>query len=144
MSSYDKPLPLVDRQSQPYWEALRANEIRIPRCKQCLRFRMNFDRWCPHCQSDEFEWTKVSGKGAVWSQCEFHRSYFEGFDLPYGVALVRLDVGVLVMTNIIETLYSEIEIGMPVEPVFEPVTSVITLLKFRRARDLERSEVGSS
>lgn len=78
---------------------------------------------------------QVSGRGTVWSACEFHRLYFKGFasELPYAVILVQLEEGPLLYSNLLGLDFDDIRIGMAVEAVFETVTEAVTLLKFRRA-----------
>jgi uncharacterized OB-fold protein len=75
----------------------------------------------------------VSGQGTVWSICEFHKAYFKSFEpaLPYNVALVRLDEGPRMYTNLLGIPYASIKIGMRVEAVFEQVTADVALVKFR-------------
>jgi hypothetical protein len=72
----------------------------------------------------------VSGNGTVWSFCEFHRQYFDGFDVPYNVALVRLDEGPRMYTNLVGVATEDIRCGMRVKAVFEPVDDKVTLVKF--------------
>lgn len=135
MSTYTKPLPLVDAQSRPYWEAARRHELRLPKCDACGALRVQFERWCPRCGSEKSTWNRLSGRGTVWSHCTFHRPYFKQFepDLPYGVALVQLDEGPKLITNIVGIERSGIRIGLQVHAVFEDVTPEVTLIKFRPA-----------
>jgi hypothetical protein len=59
--------------------------------------------------------------------------YFKSFedDLPYGVALVELEEGPRLISNIVGVPREAVDIGMPVEAVFDAVTSEVTLVKFR-------------
>jgi uncharacterized protein len=133
MSEYTKPLPLITPLTQPFWDAARAGRLDVQYCSACGHHRFPPSKVCENCLSEDSRWVSVSGRGTVWSVCEFHRPYFEGFDLPYNVALVRLDEGPRMYTNIIEVPYDRIEIGMRVEAVFEKATETVTLLKFRPA-----------
>ena len=70
----------------------------------------------------------------VESFCTFHKAYWPGFaaDVPYSVVQVRLSNGVRFYSNLVGVDSSKIEIGMPVQAVFEPVDgSDVTLLKFK-------------
>ena len=133
MSTYAKPLPVVDEQSRPYWEAARRHELRLPKCDACGHLRVQFERWCPRCGGETSTWTRMSGRGKVWSHCSFHRNYFKEFeaDLPYGVALVELEEGPRLITNLLGIERTAMRIGMPVEVVFDDVTPEVTLVKFR-------------
>jgi uncharacterized OB-fold protein len=92
---------------------------------------------CVHCQSQGVEPEAVSGRGQVWSFCRVERLFHEGFAdaLPYVVALVELDEqpGVRLLTNIVEVDGAEVEVGMPVEVVFEDRGEVV-LPQFRPGR----------
>ncbi len=132
MSAYAKPLPHVTPLTQPFWDGARAGRLLVQRCGQCGTFRFPPARICHACLSEEVAWVPVSGRGTVWSMCEFHRSYFKGFeaDLPYNVVLVRLEEGPRLYSNLVGLPYERITIGMRVQAVFEPVTEEVTLLKF--------------
>ena len=133
MSEYGKPLPHVTPLTQPFWDAAKAARLVVQQCTNCGRNRFPPAKNCDHCLSDETEWVDVSPFGTVWSVCEFHRAYFKGFepDLPYNVAIVRLDDGPSMYTNLVGIDYHNVEIGMRVQAVFEPVTDTVTLVKFR-------------
>ena len=62
----------------------------------------------------------------------FHRAYFKGFadDIPYAVALIELDEGVKIYSNLVGVPREQIRIGMRVRAVFEKVTDDVTLVKF--------------
>jgi uncharacterized OB-fold protein len=65
------------------------------------------------------------------------QKYFPGFDDPgaYNVALIELDEGPRLFTNLVDCQPDDIRCGMPVEVVFDPVTDEVTLPKFRPAGD---------
>ena len=135
MNSYRKPLPVVDDFGRPFWEATRRREFRLPRCTRCRAFRIQFERWCPACSHDEYEWEALSGRGKVWSHCRFHKAYFPGFEdeMPYGVALVQLEEGPRIISNIVGIAQDSVTVEMPVEAVFDEVTPEVTLVKFKPA-----------
>jgi uncharacterized protein len=136
MSSYSKPLPPIDEHSRPYWDAAKAGYLQLPRCNHCGTFHTYFEPWCNKCGGDGVHWERLSGRGRIWANCRFHRAYFEGFDLPYNVAIVELEEGPRLVTNIVglehDTL-DEMPIGMEVAVVFDAVTPEVTLVKFKPA-----------
>jgi uncharacterized OB-fold protein len=83
--------------------------------------------------STNTEWAAVSGKGQVYSWTIFHYVYHPAYakDIPYNVAIVQLDEGPLLHTNIVECKNEDIYIGMPVEVIFEDVNGETRLPKFR-------------
>src|SRR5207247_1198980 len=90
---------------------------------------------CPRCLSSATEWVRASGWGTVYSFTVTHQNQAPGFreELPYVLAIVELDEGVRMMTNVVGCAPDAVRIGMPVQVVFEDVTAEITLAKFRPA-----------
>lgn len=136
VSDYTKPLPPITEQSKPFWDATRERRLQLPRCDHCGTFHTYFEPWCSHCGKEGVHWESLSGRGRIWANCRFHKVYFPGFaaDSPYNVAMVELDEGPRLMTNIIgipNGSLSEMPIGMQVEAVFVDVTDEVTLVKFR-------------
>lgn len=138
MTAYTKPLPPIDEHSRPFWEAAKAGRLQLPRCNHCGAFHTYFEPWCNKCGKEGVHWEELSGRGRIWANCRFHRVYFPGFEteVPYNVALVELEEGPRLMTNIVGLptgALTEMPIGMPVTAVFDPVTPDITLVKFKAA-----------
>lgn len=130
---YLKPLPVLTDENRPFWDACRAGTLSLQRCGQCAHFRYPISHCCPRCLSSNFAWTPVSGRGSVFSYVIFHRAYHPGFkdDVPYNVALVQLEEGPRMYSNIVGTPNDEVHIGDLVEAVFEPATPDITIPRFR-------------
>ena len=132
---YKKPLPRVDEESRGWWEALARHELYFQRCRDCGTKRFYPRALCPRCLSSSTEWVRASGRGAVYSFTVTHQNQAPGFreELPYVLAIVELDEGVRIMTNVVGCAPDAIRIGMRVEVVFDDVTAEITLPKFRPA-----------
>jgi len=79
------------------------------------------------------EWVKVSGRGKLYTWTTIFQRYHPAFadELPYNVAMVELEEGPRVITNVVECKNDDLHIGMEVEVVFEDVTEEITLPKFK-------------
>jgi uncharacterized OB-fold protein len=82
------------------------------------------------------EWVAVSGKGRVYTWTVFHQVYHPAFknDAPYNVAIIKLDEGPQLISNVTGCELSDIYMDMPVEVVFEKATEDVTLPKFRPVR----------
>ncbi len=134
--TYLKPLPQKDALSAPFWDALHAHALKFQRCEDCSRYAFPPVSHCPGCLSARLAWTPVSGKGKVLAAVTVDHAPIPEFkaDVPYNVALVDLDEGVRVWTNVIGCAPAEVVCDMPVEAVFDDVTLEHTLLKFRPAR----------
>ena len=132
---YNKPLPAINEDTAPYWEYCRKHELRMQKCQQCGYIRFPVSIVCPKCHSLEAEWTKLSGKGKVYSFIVYHQAYHPSYkdDIPYAVAIIQLDEGPRMESNIIGCKMEDIKIDMPVEVSFDDVTDEVTLPKFKPA-----------
>ena len=64
--AWNKPLPHPTEISAPYWEGLKAHEVRIQQCDR--GHSLFFPRThCPTCGSRSLKWSKVSGEGTLYS-----------------------------------------------------------------------------
>lgn len=129
--TYRKPLPLVDEDSQEFWDAAKKHKLLIQSCPKCnTRYHNGFV--CHLCGA-KTEYVEASGKGRVYTWVIFHQKYHASFeaDLPYNVAIVELEEGPLYMTNLVGVKNEEIRLNMPVQVVFDDVTEEISLPKFR-------------
>lgn len=121
------------RSSGPLWDAAKEHELRIQRCAQCHHWLMPPRPMCPQCQSMESEYTAVSGRGAIHSWVTYSESPHPAFGSPHTVVLVDLEEGPRVVSNVVDVAAEDLEIGMPVQVVFEDVDDDLTLYKFERA-----------
>ncbi len=132
---YAKALPVPDPITQGFWDGCRAHELRIQRCNACGTYIHFPAPMCHNCDSMNLGWSKVSGRGTVFSFIIIHQPTIQGFaqDVPYVFAWVELDEQqhLKMPTTIIGCSPREVRIGMRVEVTFEDVTDQITLPKFR-------------
>lgn len=132
MSDYRKPLPKPTPTSLPFWAAARRHELSLQRCGACHKFIYYPRERCPHCFSDRLGWERVSGRGKVYSYTVVRRASSRAFDQPYVLAIVELDEGVR-MTTDIEAAPERVKVGIPVVVHFDDVTPEHTLVKFKPA-----------
>ena len=132
---YAKPLPQQDPVSAPYWSSLREHGVKVQRCEECSRYMVPPASHCPGCLSTRLAWTPLSGKGKVHATVTVEHAPMASFkgDTPYNVALVDLEEGVRVWTNVIGCAPAEVVCDMPVEACYEDATAEFTLLKFKPA-----------
>lgn len=126
-------LPVPDEDSRRFWEGCRMRCLTLPRCTSCGEVIFYPRSVCPECGSEQLEWVELSGKGTVYTFSVVYRppsKFFEG-RTPYVIALVELDEGPRLMSNIVEVNPESVRIGMRVECVFKEVDEKITLPLFR-------------
>ena len=136
MPETSKPIPVVTPALAPFFEAARRGVLTVQRCDSCGRFRFPPRELCPHCLASSASWAPVSGRGEVFSFNVMHQVYHPGFaaEVPYAVAVVQLEEGARMVSNVIGVKPHELKCGMPVEVVFEKLNDEITLPKFRPRR----------
>ena len=128
-----KPKPRPAPESLPYWQAAREHRLALPKCDECQKFWFPPSRTCPHCLSTKFSFQNVSGKGKVFSFVTFHRVYRPAFtnDVPYVVALIELDEGPRLLSNIMGVTHEQVRCEMRVEVVFDDYDEEISIPKFK-------------
>ncbi|HJU28046.1 MAG TPA: Zn-ribbon domain-containing OB-fold protein [Candidatus Binataceae bacterium] len=133
MSEYIKPLPKPTATSRPFWDAAKRHQLQLQRCAGCKAFIYYPRDRCPNCFSERLEWTPVSGRGKLYSYTVVRRASTRSFaDKPYVLAIVELDEGARMTTNI-EAPPESVKVGMPVSVYFDDVTPDRTLVKFKPA-----------
>ena len=137
-AGYNKPLPTPSVVSQPFWDAAKEHRLVYQRCRACGA-RVFYPRdVCPgpDCFGvGTLEWVESSGRGWVYSFTVSHQPAHPGFvaDVPYVLAIVELNEGWRMNTNIVNADPKDIAIGSPVEVVWDDVTPEFTLPKFQLA-----------
>jgi uncharacterized OB-fold protein len=86
---------------------------------------------CPSCHSLDHEWVEAIGTGTVYSYSVLHHPQNPAFDYPILAALVDLDEGVRVVTNLVEIAPADVKIGMAVEVTFEATANGAAVPVFR-------------
>lgn len=133
---YRKPLPRLDEENRPFWEACARHELYVQKCRRCGTVLYYPRAFCPEDLSTDLEWIKCSGKGTVYTYTATYQNQSAGFrnTLPYIMAYVELEEGVRMLTNIVDCTPEEVSIGMPVEVAFEDATPEISIPLFRPVR----------
>ena len=130
-----KPIPIMSPLTAPFWEAARKGKLVLQRCVGCKRFQFYPRPSCSHCGSSDVAWAEVSGRGRVYSftiirQVVANVDAFQR-DIPFVVALVELNEGPRLISNIVDCKLEDVHIGMEVEVVFEGTGKEIVLPKFK-------------
>ncbi len=131
--AYEKPLPRPDADTEPFWQGCRQHLLRFQKCGMCGHVRWPPSLICPVCYSEKAEWITASGKGKVHTFAIFHQAYHEAFveKIPYVTAIVALQEGPHILTNIVGCEPDQIECDMPVEVTWENITDDFSLPRFK-------------
>ena len=81
------------------------------------------------------KWEALSGRGKVFSFITFHRAYHPAWEgkTPYVVAMIELDEGPIMMSNVVGVEPAEVKVGDPVTVAYEPIDEAVTIPVFRSA-----------
>ncbi len=137
MSEHGIPLPRPTALSTPYWDGCAEGVLRVQRCTRCSGYVFIPQPVCTHCQAGALEWVESSGRGTLYSFTTVHRPPRPEFEVPYVVAIVELEEGFQMLTNLVECAPDAMRIGMPVEVSFRQMSDEITLPMFRPAEPAE-------
>ena len=130
-----KQLPVPQPESEYYWEKTRQHELWLRKCEDCRQVYFYPRDICPDCFSRNTTWIQSSGKGILHTYAIVHRAAYPAFqdDVPYIIAMVELEGGVRIPTNLVDIKPDPklIKVGMAVEVTYDDVNDKITLPKFR-------------
>ena len=73
--AYTKPLPEPDRDTMPYWDALREGRLVIQQCAACGKLRHYPRPVCDSCYSMDATWRQLSGRGSIHSWTIAHHPF---------------------------------------------------------------------
>ena len=115
-----KAAPLPTPETQPYWDGCAAGELRLQRCTHCDAHYFPPRPFCPDCLSDEVTWEALSGRATLHTYVINHRAA-PGFEAPYAIAVVQLEEGPRLMSNIVdvEQTPEALVLDMALEVTFE-------------------------
>ena len=135
MAEWTKPMPTTSGETRPYWESSRRGQLLIQRCDSCDEYQFYPRGICVSCFTPNIKWVQASGKGTVWTFTITRQNRAPGFaeDVPYVLALVELEEGVKMFTNIIDCPPQDVHIGMPVEVTFRQASDQMTVPYFKPA-----------
>jgi uncharacterized OB-fold protein len=132
-----KPVPVVNPWAKPFWDAAREEKLIYQKCRNC-KTNIFYPRIaCPQCFSDDLDWVEASGRGTIYSCTVVENNAPSAFikDIPYVVAVIKLEEGVQLLSNITGCDPYEVTCDMPVKVVFEKLNDEFTLPKFTPVKE---------
>ena len=125
--------PIVTDDSAVFWDAAGEHRLVAQRCGGCGALRHPPRPMCPHCHSLSWEAVTLSGRGTLYSYAVLHHPQHPAFEYPVLAALVDLDEGVRLVSNLVEVKSADIAIGMRLEVAFIPTADGRSVPVFRPA-----------
>ncbi|MGI4792717.1 MAG: Zn-ribbon domain-containing OB-fold protein [Janthinobacterium lividum] len=132
---------IVSADTAPFHRFLRGGTVRMQRCSQCGYIRYPSRPYCPECLSDAAEWATLPGTGKVeafvWYLNDAYDPEYDAAwawrEVPYNVALITLDGGPTLLSNVVNVDAGGLQPGQPVQPVFVPISPEHAILRFEIA-----------
>lgn len=115
--------PNVDRDDEFFWNGVAQGRLLARRCHHCHRLQHPPSPMCPHCGSLEWDECELSGRGTLHSWIVSHHPT-EPDDAARIVALIELDEGIRLVSNLQGIEAAAVENDIAVEVVFVDVDGV--------------------
>jgi uncharacterized protein len=121
--SNNKPMPVPTEISAPFWEGLKAERLLIQQCERCSHWVFYPRRHCPACFTHALAWREVSSGATLYSFTVTRIATLPDFadEMPQILAVVELDQGVRINTNLVGLDEAEVKVGMRLQPVYAEV-----------------------
>ncbi len=134
--SADRVIPKPTPETRHYWDGAREGELRLQRCDSCDNVYFPPRPFCPECGSRDVSVIKASGRGKLFSYVINHLPSPGFEDGPFAIAVVELEEGPRMMSNILECEQTPeaLQLDMPLEVIFEKLSDEISLPQFRPAK----------
>jgi len=132
----ERPVPVPDEQSAPFWAAAADHVLTAARCSRCQSFTMPPDVVCPHCGSTDpaFEFRPVAGRGTVRSWTVVRQSFLPGFDGDLPFVLVDVELAeqpeLRLIGRLLDGVNAALRLGDAVEVAFEEVAPGVAVPAF--------------
>jgi uncharacterized OB-fold protein len=131
VSAPTRPDPIETPDTAFFWAGAARGELVALACAECGDLRHPPRPMCPACHSTKRVEMKLSGRGRVLSWIFPRHPAPIGFAEPPIVALVGLDEGIRLVSNLVEVAPDAIRVGMPVEVRFAPTAGGSKVPVFR-------------
>lgn len=135
MPKATRPVPQPTPETQHFWDGTKQSELRLQRCDECKHVYFPPRPFCPKCSCRDVTVFRAGGRGRLLSYVINERGH-PAWDGPYAIAIVELDEGVRMMSNVVECAQTPeaLVLDMPLEVTYLPLSDDITLPLFRPAR----------
>ncbi len=123
----DRALPIPTPETQHFWDGCKVGELRLQRCEECAKTYFPPRPFCPGCGSRQVAIFKASGRASLYSYVINHRPRPDMGTTPHSIAVVTLEEGPRMMTNIVGCPQTPqaLHLDMPVVVTFETFGEIV-------------------
>jgi hypothetical protein len=132
ISTKGRPLPAMSRDTEFFWDGTRQRKLLAQRCTNCGVIRHPPGPACPHCHTLDWTTTELSGKGTLYSYTVPYHPMPSGFDSSPIVAVVELDEGIRLVSNVVGAEPDSLRIGERLEVLYVDQVEGWTAPQFQR------------
>lgn len=132
-----RPRPAVNLDNRFWFDAAEDRSLVIQRCASCKTLRHPPGPCCPECRSFDWDTVEASGRATLYSFVVAHHPRHPAFDYPLLVAVVELEEGTRLITNLVGVEPQDVRIGMPLSLEWLEADPGLTLPVFRPTTDEE-------
>jgi uncharacterized OB-fold protein len=127
-----KFLPVPTPISKPYWDACKEKQLLLQQCLSCEHVQFYPRSFCTECTGRDLSWVQATGQGVVKSYTIVRHPVSRAYaaETPYVIALIHLDEGPVMMSQVNGCEPEDVSIGMRVKLVFESWSEEFTLPLF--------------
>jgi len=128
-------LPTVEDETRPFWDAAAEGRLLIQRCNACDQWQYYPRPFCKRCWSEDLEWAEASGKGTIYTFSIVRRNDLPPFGdrVPYVPAIIDLEEGPRMMSEVVDAALESIEVGQAVVVDFREIDDELKRPVFRPA-----------
>jgi len=126
-----KPVPRPTPTEKAFYEGCRRSQLLLQQCDDCRHVIFYPRTHCDQCHSEQLSWHASSGHGVIASFTIVRRGVSADFEAPYVIALIDLDDGPRMMSQIIDCDPELIRVDQRVTVDFAPWSEEITLPVFK-------------
>ncbi len=128
-------LPEIDDETRPFWDALREERLLLRHCTACGAVHHYPRPFCPECWSDDVDWVEASGRATLYTHSTVYMNDLPPFggQVPYVAAVVELEEGPRMMTQVVDCATEDLSLGMALTAVFRPLNDDVSIVVFRPA-----------
>ena len=139
MTEPNRPLPVADDLTRPFWEAAAERRLVVQRCVACGFWQQPPAPLCQRCAGTDLAFQTVSGRGRVYSYTTMHQKNVAGFEavVPYVNLIVELDDQplLLMLSDLPAGDADWVQIGARVAVTFEALSDGRLLPQWRPGAD---------
>ena len=128
-----KPIPTPDSASREFFEGAARGKLVLQLCGDCGAWRFQARVRCDGCGSRNASWAEASGGAKLITHAKVHQNYHPAFEaeLPYNLAVVELDEGPRLLTNLVDIEGVDLRAGLPLRAIFHELGQGVWIPKFR-------------